>query len=230
MVACKSLRNRQSKRLLLRAYKVLYQAYGPRRWWPADSALEVIVGAILTQNTSWPNVEKAIVNLKKKGVLSAKALHSITLKRLAVYIRPCGYYNIKAKRLKNFIDFFLLNYSGNISLMKERRRGTLRKELLCIKGIGPETADSILLYALAMPSFVVDSYAIRVLSRLGVGAGRGYDSMKKSFEDALSNDVAKLAKAHALVVIHCKTRCKRSPDCNGCPLSAYCLFGSEEKE
>ena len=156
------------RRLLLRMYKTLYKAFGPQHWWPGDGAFEVAVGAILTQNTNWSNVERAIDNLKNNGHLNAKVLHDMPVKRLASLIRPAGYFNIKAKRLKAFIDFLIKHYRGSMKRMGRKDMHVLRDQLLSIKGIGPETADSILLYALDKPVFVVDAYTKRVLQRHGL--------------------------------------------------------------
>jgi len=142
-------------------YQLLYDAFGPQHWWPGETTFEIMAGAILTQNTSWTNVEKAIANLKSAGYLTPEALHRIDLTQLAELIRPAGYYNIKAKRLKNFVNWLFDNYSGELANLDTVYTDQLREELLAIKGIGRETADSILLYALGRPVFVVDAYTAR---------------------------------------------------------------------
>ena len=152
-------------KVLIKIYNTLYSFYGPQYWWPGDTPFEIAVGAILTQNTNWGNVEKAIKNLKKEKVLTAKALHEMPHQKLASLIRPAGYFKIKAKRRKTFIDFLADNYNGSMKRMKKEEMGSLRKKLLDVHGIGPETADSILLYALDKPVFVIDAYTKRVLSR-----------------------------------------------------------------
>ncbi len=146
-------------------YKKLYACFGPQHWWPGETPFEVAVGAILTQNTNWSNVEKAIANLKKDKVLNPDALHNMSHERLAALIRPAGYFNIKAKRLKNFIALLINEYHGSMSKMKKEDLNSVRKKLLLVNGIGPETADSIMLYALEKPVFVIDAYTKRVLSR-----------------------------------------------------------------
>ena len=157
------VRRSTSDGLLIDIYDTLYKAFGPQDWWPGDTAFEVAVGAILTQNTNWGNVEKAINNLKKEKVLNAKTLNKMPHKRLASLIKPAGYFNIKAKRLKNFLSFLSNNYSGSMKKMKTGELQVLRENLLDINGVGPETADSILLYALEKPVFVIDTYTKRVL-------------------------------------------------------------------
>ncbi len=149
-------------------YTILLDHYGPQGWWPGDTPLEVAVGAILTQNTNWKNVALAIDRLKKAGLLTAQALHELPAAALAEYIRPAGYYNIKARRLKNFLDYLFDSYGGSMAAMAGASLDLLRPELLAVKGIGPETADSILLYGLEKPTFVVDAYTFRILSRHGL--------------------------------------------------------------
>ena len=152
--------------ILTTIYDILLKRFGPQDWWPGDTPFEVIVGAILTQNTNWTNVEKAITNLKNAGVLSPDKLHHIDIKKLAELIRPAGYFNIKAKRLKNFLDWFFENYSGKLKNLENVPTAEIRQQLLSVKGIGPETSDSILLYALNRPVFVVDAYTARICSRI----------------------------------------------------------------
>ena len=210
--------------------QLLEQEYGDPDWWPAKSPFEVAVGAILTQRTSWSNVEKSIEAMRKEGILAPAAILGVERKRIEQLIRPSGFYRQKTDYLIEFASYVEREYGGEILSMLSKPPDELRTELLQVRGIGPETADSILLYALAIPSFVVDAYAVRVLTRLGIDAGDGYNSIKKSFEDALDNEVIALAKAHALLVIHCKNRCKRSPVCDGCPFHASCLLESKEQE
>ena len=210
--------------------RLLEEEYGDPDWWPAKSPFEVAVGAILTQRTSWSNVERSIEILRRRRMLTPSALAGVERAALERLMRSSGFYRQKADYLIEFASFVMREYNGDIMTMRKTHPEKLRAELLQVKGMGPETVDSILLYALAIPSFVVDAYTFRVLSRLGVDAGDGYNSIKKAFEDALCGDVETLAKAHALLVIHCKSRCKSSPACGGCPLSASCLLESEEKE
>ena len=201
-------------------YKKLYAHFGPRHWWPAKSAFEVTVGAILTQNTAWSNVEKAITNLKVKRLLSPAKIKQVNTKRLAALIRSSGFYNEKAKKLKAFVNF-LSDFSGN-NLTKLRRRptGDLRQELLRVKGIGPETADSILLYALGKPSFVVDAYTKRIFTRHKmIPEGAAYHEVQRFFTDNLPGDAKIYNEYHALIVETGKNYCKKNkPLCKICPL------------
>jgi len=202
-------------------YRKLYSAFGPQNWWPGDTPFEIAVGAILTQNTNWTNVEKAIENLKRNNSLSARALHHIPRGELADLIRPAGYYNIKAGRLKSFIEFLTNNYKGSMENMGREDTGSLREKLLSVHGVGRETADSILLYALGRPVFVIDAYTMRILSRHGVIDHReSYDECQKLFHDSLKRDVPLFNEYHALFVRAGKTFCKRqNPACEKCPLN-----------
>lgn len=201
-------------------YRRLRSSFGGQRWWPADTPFEVMVGAILTQNTSWLNVEKAISNLKSHNLLRPHKLSKLPLKRLASLIRPSGYYNIKAKRLKSFLKFFIGNYGGDIKKMRETKPLFLREQLLCVNGIGPETADSILLYALDMPLFVVDAYTKRVLLRHGlIEEGASYGEVQKLFTQNIKKEVKLFNEYHALLVKLGKEYClKNKPKCDICPL------------
>lgn len=203
-----------------RFYRELHKNYGPQGWWPADSKLECILGAILTQNTSWKNVEKAMESLKRESLISVAKLNLITAEELASLIRPSGYYNQKALKIKNFITFAVRNYSGNLEKMFEEDRAFLRKRLLGIKGIGPETADSIMLYAGEIPVFVVDAYTYRVLSRHGlIPEETTYDEIQELFTDSLPEDADVFNEYHALLVRVGKEHCrKQAPKCSGCPL------------
>lgn len=209
----------KSKRIN-RFYQELHKSYGPQGWWPADTRLECILGAILTQNTSWKNVEKAMENLKRENLISVGKLKLITADELAGLIRPSGYYNQKALKIKNFITFAVRNYSGSLEKMFGEDKSVLRKKLLGIKGIGPETADSIMLYAGEIPVFVVDAYTYRVLSRHGlVPEETTYGEIQELFTDSLPEDADVFNEYHALLVKVGKEHCrKRSPKCNGCPL------------
>ena len=206
--------------ILLELYHKLYHAFGPQSWWPGDTPFEVAVGAILTQNTNWGNVEKAIFNLKKQGVLSAKAIHEMPLDDLALLIKPAGYFNIKAKRLKSFIDFLMNDFHGSMKKMKTGDMYSLRDKLLNVNGIGPETADSILLYALEKPVFVIDAYTKRVLSRHDIMEhDRPYEDFQELFHSSLQTDVQLFNEYHALFVKVGKTFCeRRGPLCEKCPL------------
>ena len=204
---------------LMAIYGRLYEAFGPQRWWPGETPFEVAVGAILTQNTNWGNVEKAIHNLKKKGKLSASAIHRMTFEVLASLIRPAGYFNVKAKRLKSFVDFLVSEYHGSMAEMKKEDGPVIRSRLLSVNGIGPETADSIALYALEKPVFVVDAYTKRILSRHNVlPQGFSYDAFQALFHFSLTADVRLFNEYHALFVRLAKDRCRAKAVCSGCPL------------
>jgi len=181
------------------------------------------VGAILTQNTNWGNVEKAIKNLRAKGLMDPRKLYQLDTGELAQFIKPAGYYNIKAKRLKNFIDWFIRTYDGDLEKISGQELFTLREELLGVSGIGPETADSILLYAMAKPSSVVDAYTYRVFSRHKlIPEETDYDEIKSFFEDNLPSDVKMFNEYHALIVRLGKEYCKKTkPLCNECPLNTF---------
>lgn len=201
-------------------YRKLSACFGPQHWWPAESPFEVIVGAVLTQNTSWQNVEKAINNLKKHKLLSADKLHKLKHRQMAPYIKSAGYYNIKAKRLKEFLKFFFQAYQGDIKKMSLTRTPHLRRQLLAVNGIGPETADSILLYALNRPVFVVDAYTKRILSRHRlVKEGTGYEQIQSLFISNLKPRAKVFNEYHALLVRLGKEFClKNKPRCEICPL------------
>jgi endonuclease-3 related protein len=209
-----------TKEKLLRIYQKLYRAFGPQYWWPAETAFEVAVGAILTQNTSWANVEQAIRNLKKARSLSFSAMKRINEKKLAGLIRPAGYYNIKARRLKNFINFLDRSYQGKLKRMQQKKTALLKKELLSVNGIGEETADSILLYALGKPIFVVDAYTRRMASRHHfVGPSADYQALQRFFMDHLPRTRRLFNEYHALLVKLGKDFCKKTKEnCLACPL------------
>jgi len=203
----------------MQIYDRLYKAYGLRHWWPGETPFEVMVGAILTQNTSWRNVEKAIQKLKNKGVLNAEGIHQLRKSQLAPLIRSSGYYRIKAERLKAFVDFLFENYDGNINRMGKERLKTLRAKLLKVNGIGPETADSILLYGLKKPIFVVDAYTKRVLLRHGmISESASYGEIQRLFMNHLPHNKRLFNEYHALLVHLGKTLCKKVPRCDICPI------------
>lgn len=201
-------------------YEKLYKSFGPQHWWPGETPFEVAVGAILTQNTNWGNVEKAIKNLKSARSLSAKKIHEMPANSLAVLIRPAGYFNVKAERLKAFIDFLVENYQGSMKKMKNQDLHYLREKLLSVNGIGPETADSILLYALDKPIFVIDAYTKRVLSRHKImDHNKSYDEFQELFYAYLRKDLKLFNEYHALFVAVGKTYCRPKPKCDKCPLN-----------
>ncbi len=200
-------------------YRILLTHFGHQNWWPADTPFEMMAGAILTQNTSWKGVEKAIINLKEHQVLDPESLAFVEHEIIARLIRPAGYFNQKAKRLKTFSRWFLDRFEGKISRMKEVPFSEMREELLGQNGIGPETADSILLYALRHPTFVIDAYTFRLLHRHGfVGEETSYDEMKALCEDALPADEALFNDFHAQIVQVGKEYCRKKPKCEECPL------------
>lgn len=199
---------------MLNLYKTLLKAYGRRGWWPTTSdnkRFEIILGAILTQNTSWKQVEKAIANLKNNDLISQEAIKKVSLRRLASLIKPAGYFNQKAKRLK-IINQFL-----------EKNKNPTRDQLLEVNGIGPETADSILLYAFNQPSFVIDTYTKRIMQRIGYKE-ESYGGLQALFQDNLPNDYKIYNEFHALFVEHAKTYCRKKPLCQKCPLNSRCNY------
>ncbi len=205
---------------LLDIFKRLFNAFGPQHWWPADEPFEVCVGAILTQNTSWNNVSRAISGLKSRGLLNIQALYQVPVDILAAAIRPAGYYNLKARRLKGFVDFLVSQHEGSLNRLFSLGLEPARQALLQVKGIGPETADSILLYAGGLPTFVVDAYTIRALRRHDlVSDDVGYEDVRALFMDYLPCDVALFNEFHALWVALGKGFCKRGKArCDACPL------------
>jgi endonuclease-3 related protein len=206
---------------LIEIYSLLLDRFGPQHWWPGETPFEVAVGAILTQNTSWSNVEKAIANLKAAGCLDACRLHALDPEQLEPLIRPAGYFRVKAKRLRNFTTWLCDRYGGDMQALEPIATNRLREELLAISGIGPETADSILLYALNRPIFVVDTYTARVMVRHGLIAPEGldYHQLQDLFMSNLEPDAAFFNEFHALLVVAGKDYCKPRPKCEGCPLN-----------
>jgi endonuclease III related protein len=207
------------KALLNKIYALLNDYFGDLHWWPAADPFEVMVGAILTQNTAWTNVEKAIRALRERSLISPEALFSITEDDLAPIIRPSGYYHLKAERLKAFVRFLMTEYSGKIERMKAEDLFRLRDKLLRVKGIGPETADSILLYACQKPIFISDAYTKRILLRHGlIGEDADYHSIQSLFMNHLQPDSDLFNRYHALIVNTGKTFCRKRAECEKCPL------------
>jgi endonuclease-3 related protein len=206
---------------LREVYDRLFQAYGHQHWWPGETPFEVMIGAVLVQNTSWRNVEKAIDNLRQQDLLNPRALYQLPPEELAELVRPAGYYRVKAQRLHNLLALFVSRYDGLVELMFQSDASVLRKELLHINGIGPETADSILLYAGGIPTFVVDTYTLRILARHGwIDFHATYDQIKEHFESGLEKDAAFYNEYHALLVRVGHLYCRKTPKCTGCPLAA----------
>ena len=212
---------------ILDIYKRLYRAYGPQCWWPADGPFEMMVGAILTQNTAWRNVEKAIENLKVAGVLCPEGLRDLLEPDLARLIYPSGHYNVKAKKLKAFARYVGDTYQDDLDVMASVPLSVLRDELLTVYGIGEETADDILLYALSKPVFVVDAFTKRLFYRLGVTNKIGkYREYQGLFERSLRPSAALFGEYHALIVHHTKHVCRKiQPLCGSCPLLRICPLG-----
>jgi endonuclease III related protein len=206
--------------LIRLVYDRLLAFFGPQDWWPAETPFEVIVGAILTQNTAWKNVARAIGNLREHGLLSFEALCAVPEPSLAELVRPSGYYNQKARKLKGFCQHVTDTWQGDLDGFLALETDTLRHELLRIRGVGPETADSIVLYAAHKPSFVVDTYTYRIFSRHGwVSDSPSYDELRGFFMDCLEPDVGFFQELHALLVRTGHLFCRKTPLCGGCPLN-----------
>jgi endonuclease III related protein len=236
---------------ILDYYLSLLAHFGPQNWWPAQSRFEVIVGAYLTQNTNWSNVEKAMANLRRARTLGLNAMRDLPLKKLETLVRPSGYFRQKARKLKTFIRFLDKRYSGSLDRMFSQPTAKLRAELLELKGVGPETADSILLYAGNHPVFVVDAYTRRIFERHGIVTTKtGYEEIRKLIEETVSgaepgslliqehgsdprHPVSRMSRAsrtelaqhynelHALIVRIGNQLCRATPNCEGCPLKRY---------
>ena len=211
-------------------YQTLYNHFGPQHWWPGDTPFEVIVGAILTQQTSWNNAEKAIKNLKKENLLDSKKLHDIKNEKLERLIKSSGYYRQKTKKLKNFMNFLWENYDGSLEKLFDQPIPKLRKNLLSINGIGKETADSIILYAANKPIFVIDSYTVRLINRLGITQEKDYNKIQELFQKNLSQYVHLFNEYHALIVHLGKNYCKKKPRCDECPLKQNCNSAKKNLE
>ncbi|HWL94013.1 MAG TPA: endonuclease III domain-containing protein [Phycisphaerae bacterium] len=210
------------RRKLNRIYHALFKAYGPRNWWPGESPTEIVIGAILTQNTNWKNVEKAIARLRAAGLIDWQALRQVAVPKLAEIIRPAGYHNLKARRLNNFVDWLFERFEGRLERLREIPIDDLRAQLLQVNGIGPETADAILLYAVGLPTFVVDAYTGRVARRHGlIEHGHDYAALKSVFEENLPRDLKLYNEFHALLVEVGKRHCGPDASCTGCPLARF---------
>lgn len=213
----------------LALFERLYTAYGPQHWWPGDTPFEIMVGAILTQNTAWSNVERAIDALDRAGALEARPLLALPERELATLIRPAGYFNVKARRLRNYVHWYLAH--GEHAGLDAWETAALRNGLLSVSGIGPETADDILLYAFGRPVFVVDAYTRRLVTRVGwFDDDPGYEPLRLWFERRLGaaargRDLAALYNEyHALIVVHGKSLCRPRPLCSQCPLARVCRY------
>lgn len=207
---------------LQRAYEKMFAALGPQGWWPGEGPFEVLVGAVLVQNTSWKNVERAIAKIRGADKMHPVKLYEQSIAELTELIRPAGYYNIKQKRLRNLLRLVVKEHGGSLDRMFAQPMELLREQLLAVNGVGPETADCILLYAGQMPSFVVDAYTNRILKRHGwLKGGETYAEVQKKFERALPRDVKLYNEYHALLVEVGKDYCRpRNPKCDLCPLKS----------
>ncbi|MDQ6959927.1 MAG: endonuclease III domain-containing protein [Mariprofundaceae bacterium] len=210
----------------LQIYRQLLAAYGERHWWPADTVFEVMVGAVLTQNTRWENVKMAIANLKQAGMLDAERICNSNRKQLAEYIRPSGFFRQKSRYLQAMSLFYY--HHGCESGLKKWSMSNLRKTLLTVQGIGPETADSMLLYALEKPIFVVDAYTRRIFNRLGhLPQDADYRHTQHYFHSRLPRSLPLFKEFHALIVEHAKRHCRVTPRCEDCPLRQHCLYAEQ---
>ena len=219
---------------LMKIYNILYSHFGPQGWWPAHSKgekrkFEICIGAILTQNTAWANVEKAIINLKNHELLDMGKIRSADEKKLAGLIKSSGYYNQKAKRLKRFASFVYKKH-GSLRKFFLQDAEKLRQELLQLNGIGPETADSIMLYSAEKPVFVIDAYTKRIFHRLGICRENvSYDDLQKIFMESLPPSTRLFNEYHALIVEHAKSYCRKRPLCGKCVLSGKCASYRSDK-
>jgi endonuclease-3 related protein len=205
-------------------YRRLEAAYGRQHWWPGDSRFEIMVGAVLTQNTAWTNVERAIANLKRARALTPETIVAAPHARLAAWLKPSGYFNIKARRLKSMCRWLI--GQGGVRVLARMNTHDLRAALIAVHGIGPETADDIALYAFNRPVFVIDAYTRRIFTRLGLVKGdEGYEHLRHWFETELGPDVAVFNEYHALIVKHGKDVCRKRPRCGDCRLLPYCGYG-----
>ena len=217
-------------RRLPEIYRRLYAAYGPQHWWPAESPFEMMVGAILTQSASWINVAKAMANIKAADALSPEAIRNLPLAELAAVIRPCGYFNAKALKLKALAEWFG-RYNDAIENLYTADGDELRRELLEVHGVGPETADSILLYAAGKPFFVIDAYTRRIFSRLGLSPAKdSYSTCQRLFSANLTADVQLYNEYHALLVRLAKEVCRKKPLCRRCCLGDICCYNKDNAE
>ena len=214
---------------LMQVFHRLYEAYGPQHWWPADSQLEVVLGAILTQSAAWGNVEKALGSLKAADCWSVEALRDVSGERLAELVRSSGYFNAKARKIKAFISHLWEHHDGDLRAMLSQEGTGLREELLSIYGIGDETADDILLYAGEHPFFVIDTYTRRILDRMGISPpATTYGGYQQLFHEALEADAPLYNEYHALLDRHAKEACRKTlPTCQSCCLRDICATGRD---
>lgn len=215
---------------VLAVYDSLLAHYGPQRWWPADTRFEVIVGALLMQQTAWRNVAIAIKNLEAAGLLDVHAIAAASVPTLRKHVRVAGFYRTKPQRLRSFCRHLLERSAGDLDAYFRRSTVAVRADLLAQPGVGPETADSILLYAGAHPVFVVDAYTIRIGERIGLFQTEDYAKIQRFFERRLPRDIERYREYHALLVAHAKALCRPTPRCDACPLQSNCDFGRRRLE
>ena len=212
--------------MLLKIYNLLLEHFGHQHWWPTidnkNPKIEIMIGAILTQQTTWKNVEKAIRNLKNANLIDPKKLYNLPVNDLENLIKSCGFYKVKARRLRNFLKYFVENFDGNVNKMFNRSLEELRRDLLSVNGIGQETCDSILLYVGEVPVFVVDAYTYRLCKRYPIIHSNNYEDVREFFEKNLPKDVNLFKEFHALIVELGKNFCKTKPLCDDCPLKEVC--------
>lgn len=219
----------KTKSVILDYYEALLERYGHQGWWPAETRFEVVAGAILTQNTNWKNVERALSELRKEKLMTPGRLSSTDMETLSRHLHPVGCFRVKARRLLNFVDFFKKGYQLDFDRFGSIETSRLREELLHVQGIGPETADAILLYALERPVFVVDTYTRRVLARHRIADRKStYNDIQRLFMSNLPVDVSLFNEYHALLVRVGKEYCRTEPDCPSCPLSSF--LGKEARK
>ncbi len=209
-------------------YGLLLEGYGPQNWWPADTPFEMIIGAILVQSTAWANAARALDSLRKANALHPTTLAPLSEAQIGALIRSSGFYTVKARRIKAFVDHLMERHDGNLNAMLAQDPDTLRRELLTIHGIGQETADCILLYAAGKPRFVIDEYTRRIIGRLGIGPDplAPYSDLQRFFEESLPADTQMFAEYHALLIALAKDVCRKHPDCSRCGLNQLCKYGS----
>jgi endonuclease-3 related protein len=213
----------------LHIYENLMKHFGKQYWWPAETRFEVIIGAFLTQQTNWKNVELAIKNLKDKGLIDPHLLAIALLSHVEVLIRQSGFYRQKARRIIKFSQYLVTKHDGSLASLFSGSQEQIRNELLSLEGIGPESADSILLYAGDMLSFPIDAYTIRLCKRLGIEKVE-YEKLRVFFESNIPRDLETYKELHALIDMLGKTYCKKKPLCNTCPLTSECLFSRRKEE
>lgn len=206
-------------------FRRLLDHYGPQHWWPAESPFEVIVGAVLMPQTTWSNVAQAIENLRSAGLLDVRALAKASIPTIRRHVKVAGLYRLKPRRLQGMSRHLIARAAGELPRYFSRPTEVVRADLLAQEGVGPETADSILLYAGGHPIFLVDAYTVRIGQRIGLFTTDVYESVQRHFEDRVPRDLWTYQEYHALLVMHAKTLCRRTPECDACPLQDLCDFG-----